>query len=141
LDYSTAYNHHERLLGVMDGLYMNARLTKTRHHKLRKDVKLYVWEDEGLKRCPQWVKISLVQHCEHLSKNISEWQRWAYKGSDGKLYLSYTDLSKDDQNKVDLGEIEGHHYWLEETNKDIIVRGDDGILTITKTRRLTEFYY
>jgi hypothetical protein len=125
----------------MDGLYMNARLTKTRHHKLRKDVKLYVWEDEGLKRCPQWVKISLVQHCEHLSKNISEWQRWAYKGSDGKLYLSYTDLSKDDQNKVDLGEIEGHHYWLEETNKDIIVRGDDGILTITKTRRLTEFYY
>ena len=141
MNYSTAYNHRERLISVMDGLYINARLSKMRHEKLLKDVKLYVWDDEGLKRCPNWVAASLSQHREHLSKNISEWHRWAFKGSDGKLYLSYTDLSRDDQNKVDLGEIEGHHYWLEAIGKDIIVLGDDGILTITKYKRLTEFYY
>ena len=142
MNYSTAYNHKKRLMEVMDGLYMNARLCKIRHTELLEDMKKYVWHDEGLKRCPSWVGVSLNTHMNFLTKHLyKEWLRWAHEGSDDKLYLSFTDLSEEDQAKVKLDNYIGHYYWLEDTNNDIIERGSDGILTITKSKRLTKFYY
>ena len=117
-------------------------LCKIRHTELLEDMKKYVWDDEGLKRCPKWVGDCLNAHRDFLTKHLyKEWLIWAHEGSDDKLYLSFTDLSEEDQTKVKLDNYIGHYYWLEDTNNDIIARGSDGILTITKSKRLTEFYY
>lgn len=73
---TTALNHEKRLKGRLADCYYFARMAGWTHEKLLATTKERVWDDEGLKRCPGWVR-------ERLQAISSEWHRALYQP---KLY-------------------------------------------------------
>lgn len=136
----TALNHERRLAGIMASIYSSAYHSRMKHADLIQEVRIKVWEDPALKKCPSWVHHGLMVRREILAADIYAHLRWAYKGSDGKLYLNYTDLSESDKESVNNGSILGHHYWLQDAWQQR-ESYENGSLFIVKQRKLTESYY
>jgi hypothetical protein len=136
---STAYNHQRRLMNAMTNIYACAVYDRPSHRDLVARVVAQVWDDPGLKRCPAWVSHGLRVYRDQLSEQIYRHLRWGFMGSDGVIRASYLDLSPDDQNAVNRGDIVGHHYWLETSRKCETL--PDGTMVETISRQFTHKFY
>ena len=137
---TTASNHEKRLTSQLISIYHYAKLSRYSHKELMQKCVDRVWNDPSLKKCPGWVRGNLRLRRDNLTNNLfSRYLRWGFKGSDGIIRLSYTELTDEDKEKVNNGEIEGHHYWLQYTSKKITQTGN--LLTITEEAEITENYF
>lgn len=136
---STAYNHQRRLMRTMADIYTCAVHDRPLHRDLVASVVQRVWDDPGLKRCPDWVGHGLRVYRDQLSDLVYRHLRWGFMGSDGIIRESYLDLSPDDQAAVDRGDIVGRHYWLEASRKCETL--PDGTMVETISRKFTNKFY
>jgi hypothetical protein len=136
---STAYNHQRRLMNTMCAIYAGAVYSRPNHRDLCAEVVAKVWEDSALKRCPSWVHHGLMIYRNQLSERIYDHLRWGFKGVDGVIRESYSDLSESDRAAVNRGDLQGRHYWL--TIKRQKSKGLDGSMIETIVRQFTSDSY
>lgn len=135
---STATNHKNRLANQMRSIYACAVYDRPSHRDLVARVSAEVWADPGLKRCPGWVSIALLEVRASLAEDIYQHLVWAFIGSDG-VPRQLDDLTETDRQAVFADTLHGGHYWLKTDRRTETLPDGRIVKTITKTPTVARY--
>ena len=114
---STAFNHQQRLLGILNDIYRRAEIFCLPSDQIIKEKKERIYEDPGYKRCPGHVKSYLSGFASCLWSKHWNNLKWVlpYKGVN---YDGWDDLPEEGKEAYRKDECTGKHVYKKDPTKD-----------------------
>ncbi len=112
----TAHNHYTRLRDDIDSIWSAARSYCQPHSKILEEMKLRVWDDPALPKCPRWVRDKLSVRSEmRLEEAFQHYTLWLFRTPDGSRKV-WEALTPEEQRFYASADQTGARYWLKLAN-------------------------